>query len=115
MKQHIAVMLAIAVTILTPRTGVNWFDDGLTVHKETYYNLSMNRVVANAHSKGLVGEYWEREDGMKMFGPCVIVAANQQKHPYGSHVFTSRGVGIVLDTGEFASSNPEQYDLAVTW
>lgn len=115
MKQHIAVMLAIAVTILTPRSGVNWFNDGLTVHKETYYNLSMNRVVANAHSKGLVGEYWEREDGMKMFGSYIIVATNQQKHPYGSLVSTSRGVGIVLDTGEFAKSNPEQYDLAVTW
>lgn len=115
MKRYIPTILAIAVTILTPKAGVNWFNDGLTVHKETYYNLSMNRVVSNAHEKGLVGEYWVREDGVKMFGPCAIVAANQQMHPYGSLVFTSRGMGIVLDTGAFAASNHEQYDIAVEW
>ena len=108
-------ILAIAITMLTPQAGVNWFNDGLTIHKESYYNLNMKRVVATAQSRGLVGAYWEREDGMKMFNNFIIVAANQQVHPYGSIVLTSRGPGIVLDTGSFAASNPEQYDLAVTW
>lgn len=108
-------MLAISLTILTPQSGVNWFNDGLTVHKETYYNLNMKRVVDNAHDKGLMGEYWVREDGVKMFGTSVIVAANQNKYPYGSCVYTSKGRGIVLDTGTFAEENPEQYDIAVEW
>ena len=115
MKKHIATILAVALTILTPRAGVNWFNDGLTIHKETYYNLNMRKVVANAQSKGIPGVYWEREDGMKMYGVYIIVAANQTKHPYGSIVVTSRGLGIVLDTGDFAKSNSEQYDLATTW
>ena len=115
MRKYISTLIAIALTMLTPKAGVNWFNDGLTIHKETYYNLSMNRVVATAHEKGLTGEYWEHPDGMKMFGTYIIVAANQQAHPYGSVVMTSRGAGIVLDTGTFAQTNAEQYDLAVTW
>lgn len=115
MKKHIATILAVMITMLTPQEGVYWFNDGLTIHKESYYNLNMSKVIANAQSKGLVGVYWEREDGMKMFNDFIIVAANQNNHPYGSIVLTSRGPGIVLDTGTFAKSNPEQYDLAVTW
>jgi len=115
LKRHIATVLAIAITILTPQAGVNWFHDGLTMHKETYYNLNMKRIVRTAEQRGIEGMYWEREDGMKMYGDYIIVAANHNYHPYGSLVVTSRGVGIVLDTGTFAKTNPEQYDLAVTW
>ena len=114
-KKHIPTILAIALTILTPQAGVNWFNDGLTTHKETYYNLNMKKVIATAQANGVSGMYWERFDGMKMYGSHIIVAANQTKYPYGSVVSTSRGSGIVLDTGDFAKSNPEQYDLAVTW
>lgn len=113
-KQHI-LAITITLTMLTPQAGVNWFNDGLTIHKETYYNLSMKKVVANAASNGIPGFYWERGDGMKMYGVYIIVAANHNNHPYGSIVMTSRGPGIVLDTGTFAKNNPEQYDLAVTW
>lgn len=115
MKKHVATLLAIAITMLTPQSGVNWFNDGLTIHKESYYNLNMGKICAKAQQNNIPGDYWERGDGMKMYGPWIIVAANQSVHPYGSLVLTSRGTGIVLDTGGFAKKNPEQYDLAVTW
>lgn len=101
--------------VLTPKMGVNYFNDGIAVHKETYYNLNMSRVVKTAQERGLNGFYWERWDGAKMYGAHIIVAANQKYHPYGSVVMTSLGTGIVLDTGDFAKTNPEQYDIAVTW
>ena len=114
MKKHL-LQIAIILTILTPRAGVNYFDDGLTIHKETYYNLNMKRVINNAVNRGIPGIYQEREDGVKTYNNLVIVAANQSRHPYGSIVMTSLGPGIVLDTGTFAKNNPEQYDIAVTW
>lgn len=113
-KHHI-LLISITLTMLTPRAGVNWFNDGLTTHKETYYNLSMNKVITNAAKNGLPGIYWIRKDGVKMYNQYIIVAANQHRHPYGSLVMTSLGRGIVLDTGEFVKNNPEQYDIAVNW
>ena len=83
--------------------------------KETYYNLNMNGVVSNAQAQGIQGEYWVREDGVKMYGDYVIVAANLDTHPRGSTVETSLGTGIVLDTGGFAASDPNQVDIAVDW
>ncbi len=96
---------------LTPQKGVNNFKG----HRETYYNLPMGLVCSNATARGIEGNYWVREDGAKMFGMYVIVAANQALHPYGSIVETSLGLGIVLDTGTFIETYPEGYDLAVTW
>lgn len=96
---------------LTKQAGVNYYGE----QKETYYNLNMSRVVSNAQGNGLDGEYWVRDDGAKMFGGYVIVAANQDVHPYGSTVETSMGTGIVLDTGGFASGNPTQVDIATDW
>lgn len=104
------------VNMITKHGGVYYFDDGAGEHKETYYNLSMRRIVSIAHERVNPNWfYWEREDGMKMFGPFIMVAANQKVHPYGSIVLTSRGVGIVVDTGGFAKNNPTQIDIAVTW
>ena len=96
---------------LTASGGVNYYGE----QKETYYNLNMSRVVSNAQANGIEGEYWVREDGVKMIGDKVIVAANQDVHPYGSTVETSMGTGIVLDTGGFASGNPAQVDIATDW
>lgn len=96
---------------LTARGGVNYYGE----QKETYYNLNMNGVVNNAQSSGIEGDYWVREDGVKMYGEYVIVAANQDVHPYGTTVDTSLGEGIVLDTGTFANSNPTQVDIATEW
>lgn len=96
---------------LTASGGVNYYGE----QKETYYNLNMSRVVDNAKSAGVEGEYWVREDGVKMMGDKVIVAANQDLYPYGTIVNTSLGEGIVLDTGTFANSNPTQVDIATEW
>ena len=83
--------------------------------KETYYNLDMSGVVSNMNSLGYYEEYWVREDGCKMFGPYIMCAANLDVRPRGSIVETSLGQAIVCDTGGFASSNPYQLDIAVTW
>lgn len=97
--------------VLTKSKGTVQFDG----HKETYYNLPMNKVVSNAQKKGIEGEYWEREDGAKMLGDYIMVAADQRIHPYGSLVETSLGTGVVVDTGTFIMTNPQQIDIAVNW
>lgn len=103
--------------ILNKRDGVCYYDDGFGngPHKETYYNLPMKRVCQNAKDKGIYGEYWETEDGLKMYGYFIICAANYEVHPYGSIVLTSHGPGKVLDTGGFAATNPTQIDIATCW
>lgn len=89
--------------VLTPSGGVNQFEG----HTETYYNLDMSGVIANAHAMGLQGNHWIRGDGVKMFGDYVIVAAQLAK---GTIVNTSLGTGIVLDYCPAGT-----YDIAVTW
>ena len=96
---------------LTQSAGVNYYGE----QKETYYNLNMSRVVSRAQDSGIEGDYWVRDDGVKMYGDYVIIAANQDVHPYGSTVDTSLGEGIVLDTGGFAAGNPTQVDIATDW
>lgn len=97
--------------VLTASNGVNYYGN----QKETYYNLNMDGVISIAQSQGIDGEYWVREDGVKMYGDYVIVAANLDTHPRGTTVETSLGTGIVLDTGGFAASNPNQVDIATDW
>lgn len=102
---------ALATGVLTKSGGTNTFEG----HKETYYNLPMKKVVSNAQKKGIEGDYWERDDGCKMLGDYIMVAADQKIHPYGSIVATSLGDGIVVDTGTFIQTNPQQIDIAVNW
>ena len=83
--------------------------------KETYYNLNMDGVVSIMRRMGNTDEYWVREDGVKMLGDYVMVAANFDIRPRGSLVETSLGIGIVCDTGTFAKRNPTQIDIAVSW
>ena len=83
--------------------------------QEVYYNLNMSRVAANLSAAGFAGEYWVRNDGVKMFGPYIMIAANYGVHPYGSLVETSLGTAIVCDTGSFAASQPGTMDIAVAW
>lgn len=97
--------------VLTASNGVNYYGN----QKETYYNLPMEGVISIAKSQGIEGEYWVREDGCKMYGDYIIVAANLDIHPRGSLVETSLGTGIVLDTGGFAVSDPNQVDIATEW
>lgn len=82
---------------------------------ESYYNLDMSLVVENMNANGYSGSYWVRDDGVKMFGDYVMVAANLNIYPRGSIVNTTLGQGIVCDTGSFAESNPYDFDIAVSW
>ena len=96
---------------LTPSGGVHNGPSGL----ETYYNLPMDGVIQQARNFGIEGEYWVRDDGVKMYGDYVILACNRDVHPMGTLIETSLGTGISLDTGGFAEGNPTQCDVAVTW
>lgn len=88
---------------LTKSKGVNWHNG----NKETYYNLDMSGVISNAQAMGIQGEYWVREDGVKMYGDKVIVAAQMDK---GTVIDTSLGTGIVLDYCPAGT-----VDIAVSW
>lgn len=83
--------------------------------KETYYNLNMSGVIRIMRSRGYTGEYWVRNDGVKMLGQYVMVAADLDIRPRGSLVPTSLGMGMVCDTGTFIYSNPTQIDIATAW
>ena len=82
---------------------------------ETYYNLNMSGVISNMQDMGINGDYWVRDDGVKMYGDYVMAAANLDTHPYGSIVESSLGDAIVVDTGDFAAYDEDQLDIAVEW
>lgn len=85
---------------------------------ETYYNLPMGGVVEIMRNLGYNEEdypYWVREDGCKMLGEYIMVAANLEVRPEGTILPISLGMGIVCDTGTFAYDNPYQLDVAVNW
>lgn len=99
---------------LTKSSGVFQGPSG----KETYYNLNMSGVVSIMRSMGYDEEsypYWVRDDGAKMLGPYVMVAAAFSIRPRGTILETSLGTAIVCDTGGFAYSNPSQLDIATSW
>lgn len=98
-------------SVLSPAAGVNQGPSG----RETYYNLPMDGVVSIMRGMGNNDPYWVREDGVKMLGNYVMVAANLDVHPRGSLVESSLGTAIVCDTGGFAYSNPNQLDIATAW
>lgn len=107
---------------LTESMGVNTYTvtkaDGMTVlRKETYYDLDMSLVMKYAANYCSVEPtYSVREDGAKVDAEgYVLVAANLSKYPRCSVVETSLGPGKVYDTGAFAASNSEQFDLATDW
>ena len=86
--------------------------------KETYYNLDMSGVVDIMRSCGydeVKYPYWVREDGVKMLGDYVMVAASFDIRPRGTILDSSLGSAIVCDTGGFASYNQTQLDIAVAW
>lgn len=105
----------ISENCLTQSAGVNYNSWG---NMETYYNLEMSGVVAIMRDCGFTESeypYWVRQDGVKMLGDYVIVAANLYVYPRGTVVNTSLGVGLVCDTGGFADSNETQFDIATDW
>lgn len=86
--------------------------------RETYYNLNMNGVIRAMRNMGYTETdypYWVREDGVKMLGKYVMVAANYEIRPKGTIIESSLGEAIVCDTGGFVKNNPTQIDIAVTW
>jgi len=92
--------------------------------KETYYDADciskygMDKVVEYMRDLGYNEEdypYYIREDGVRMFGRYVMVAANVDIYPKGTLVETSLGVGIVCDACEAADENIYQLDIAVNW
>jgi hypothetical protein len=91
--------------ILTKSGGVNYYNG----KKETYYNLNMSTVIANAAAAGIVDSYWVREDGAKMYGQYIIVASCDYSR--GTIIGTSLGEGIVLDICPTSGI----VDIATTW
>lgn len=83
--------------------------------RESYYNLPMGTVVKYMEDLGYHYDYWIREDGVKMYGQYVMVAANLSKRPKGTILPTSLGLAIVCDTGTFVETNSCQLDIAVDW
>ena len=73
----------------------------------------MHNIVEKAQRKGISGSYWVREDGCKMYGDFIMCAGHKSR--YGEIVETSRGLGIILDTGDFAKKEPTTIDMAVNW
>ena len=99
---------------LTAYSGVYQGPSG----RETYYNLNMNLVVSYMRHLGYSEEeypYWVREDGCKMLGNYIIVAANLSTRPKGTILETSLGTAIVCDTGSFINTYPNGIDIAVNW
>jgi len=113
----IEVIICFVVTadasVLTKRGGVNYYNGT----KETWYNLDMSKIYAKADANfGKHHKKWTRDDGVKMYGPYVVLAVPFDVYPYGTtDIPTSLGLGIALDTGKFAKTNKDQIDIAVDW
>lgn len=92
--------------------------DGTVVERqETYYDLNMKGVMKLFSQQcGSQNYYTVREDGVKVDSDgYILVAAELSRYPRCSVVETSLGLGKVYDTGSFALTNPEQFDIATDW
>lgn len=98
---------------LNKRDGVNYYNGT----KETYYNLDMTKIYERADKNfGSHHKKWTRSDGVKCYGPYIVLAVPFDVYPYGTtDIPTSLGLGIALDTGRFAETNKNQIDIAVDW
>ena len=98
---------------LNKRDGVNYYNGT----KETYYNLDMTKIYERADKNfGSHHKKWTRSDGVKCYGPYIVLAVPFDVYPYGTtDIQTSLGLGIALDTGKFAETNKNQIDIAVDW
>lgn len=100
--------------VLTKEIGGNMGPAG----RETYYNLPMQGCINKMRSLGYSEEeypYWVRDDGAKMLGRYVMIAANWKIRPLGTILETSLGWSIVVDTGDFVEDYPYGVDIAVDW
>ncbi len=99
---------------LTKQSGIFYGPSG----KETYYNLPMGNVINYMRSLGYTTEeypYWVRDDGAKMLGSYVMIAANTYAYPKGTVMDTSLGKGLVCDKCVAAIYGDVSVDIAVTW
>lgn len=99
---------------LTKSKGVHQGPSG----RESWYNLNMNGVLKIMRDAGFSESeypYWVREDGCKMLGDYIMVAANLNTRPRGTILETSLGLGIVCDTGSFVNQYPDGVDVATSW
>lgn len=97
---------------LTKSKGINQGPSG----GESYYNLPMDGVIQMMENLGYSETYWIREDGCKMYGDYVIVAADTRDLPRGTIIETSLGTAMVCDHCGYS----ERYDgiwldIAVDW
>ena len=99
------------INILTAQKGVNYGPQG----KETYYNLPMNKVISYMEDLGYYHDYWVRDDGVKMYGNYIMIAANTKIYRKGTLLQTSLGLGMVCDHCVASETNTNQIDIAVTW
>lgn len=99
------------------RYTVRKADGSVIERQETYYDLDMWGVMKLfAATCGSQVYYTVRSDGVKVDADgYVLVAADLNRYPRCSVVETSLGLGKVYDTGSFALSNPEQFDIATDW
>lgn len=108
-KRVIRGITSILALVLTAKLGTIQYQG----HKETWYNLDMSKVVERTDNAiGMTDLYWVRDDGVKMYGFWVIVAAHPSVTRY-SFVETSLGQGVVLDT--HTVNDPNLYDIATDW
>lgn len=88
---------------------------------ETWYDLPMGKVVKYMEDLWYTEKKWYkfrvRNDGVKMLGNYVMVAANINRRPKGTLVKTSLGMWIVCDKCERAHQrgNERLIDVAVDW
>ena len=117
--QHVTLgARAISMRPLTAAMGRNRYTTPTGIlREETYYDLNMSGVMQiKARECGGSAYYGVRADGVKVDSEgFVIVAADLSRYPRCSIVETSLGLGKVYDTGSFAHSNPEQFDIATDW
>ena len=86
--------------------------------REKWYNLDMGGVVDIMRHMGydeVFYPYWIREDGVKMLGDYVMVAANVSVRPKGTVLETSLGRALVCDACAEANGEPTLLDIAVSW
>ncbi len=91
---------------------------------ETYYDadvicdVGMDNCVKYMRDLGYTEEeypYYIREDGVRMFGDYVMIAADTNVLPKGTIIDTSLGMGMVCDHCESSETNHRQIDIAVNW
>ena len=86
--------------------------------REKWYNAPMETVISIMRQMGYSEEeytFWIRDDGVKMFGDFVMVAADTNERPKGTVLETSLGRAMVVDHCVAAETETGLIDIAVWW